>query len=284
MPSPSPLSSISACIVNWNTRDELRACLHSLPPAVEAVVVDNASEDGSAAMVRSEFPGARLIANERNENYARGTNQAIDAATGDAILLLNPDVEVTASALETLATALAANPKRAAVAPKLVHGDGRVQRSIRGFPEPGPLLWDILGLARLFPRSRRFGAYRMTFFDYDKPADDVPQPMASCLLIARAALEKIGPMDETFPLFFNDVDWCLRAHRAGFSIAYTPDAVVVHAGGASTKKARVDATWESHRALLRFTKKHAELTPTLRALVTLGAWVRTGRWGRSLAE
>ncbi len=285
---------LSACIVNWNTRDELRACLralaaHPFSGGQEVIVVDNASADGSAQMVRDEFPDIRLIANAVNENYARGTNLALAAATGDLLLLLNPDAAVTAGALDTLAAFLRSQPKAAAAAPKLVHADGRTQASVRGFPDPGALFWDICGLARVFPNSRVFGAYRQTFFDYDK-AGPAPQPMASCFLMTRQAYMAVGPMDERFPLFFNDVDWCLRARDAGLNIYYTPNAVVIHGGGASTNKVRKTAVWESHRALLRLYEKHyrTKISPPagtlVRLMVTLGAWARTGRWGERLAD
>jgi len=183
---------------------------------------------------------------------------------------------------------LANYPDAAGVAPRLIHPDGSLQRSIRGFPEPGALAWDLVGFSRLFPRSRALGAYRQTFFDYAAPGP-ASQPMASCLLLTRKAVATVGPMDEgRFPLFFNDVDWCLRAWQNGFTLRYTPDATVVHGGGASTKQIRRSAVWESHRALLRFYEKHYGLGGakglTVRALVTLGAWARTGNWGKSLAH
>lgn len=283
---------LSVGIVNWNTWEELRACLRSLQAhpfsgGQEVIVIDNASMDGSAERMRAEFPAVRLIANDTNAGYARGTNQALAAARGDLLLLLNPDVEVLPGALDTLAALLRDRPDAAAAAPKLIHPDGRVQHSVRGFPEPGPLLWDILGLARVFPNSRVFAAYRMPYFDYDATGP-APQPMASCLLLTRRAYETVGPMDERFPLFFNDVDWCLRARAAGFVIYYTPQAMVIHRGGASTGKARKASVWESHRALLRFYEKHYRrkigrpLYALIGAIVTLGAWGRTGRWGRKL--
>jgi GT2 family glycosyltransferase len=114
--------------------------------------------------------------------------------------------------------------------------------------------------------------------------------MTSCFLLTRAAYEKVGPMDERFPLYFNDVDWCLRAQNKGISIWYTPDAVAIHGYGGTTKKVRKAAIWESHRALLRLWSKHyRETTPRvlyviMKALVTLGAWMRSGRWGKSLGK
>ncbi len=285
---------LSICIVNWNTKDDLRACLIALGDnpyrrgTQELVVVDNASADGSAAIVAAEFPDVVLIANAANENFAHGTNQAVKAATGDLLLLLNPDVVVTEGALDAMVAALVGHPKRAAVAARLVYPDGRTQASVRGFPDPLPLLGAMTGLARLFPNSV-FGAYRKANFDYDH-AGPAPQPMASCFLISRSAWRDVGPMDERFPLFFNDADWCLRAHRMGYTIWYTPDATVNHGGGGTTRRVRIPAIWESHRALLRFYDKHYRdrtgrlLYLLLTILITLGAWVRTGRWGELLGR
>ena len=284
---------LSACIVNWNTLDDLRACLVSLEKfpytrgAMEIVVVDNGSTDGSAAMVRAEFPQTALVANGANESYAKGTNQSVAGAPGDLLLLLNPDTEVTNGALDVLADFLLAKPGAGACAAKLVFPNGQTQPSVRGFPDPWAVLWDIVGLARLFPKSQTFGAYRQAGFDYE--GDGLAaQPMASCFLITRRAWETVGPMDERFPLFFNDVDWCLRAYNAGFEIWYTAQAVVTHKGGGTTSKVKRAAVWESHRALLRLYDKHYKhntnplLFGLLTRLITLGAWARTGRWGQSL--
>lgn len=294
-----PPPRLSACIVNWNTRDDLRECLRSLREnpytrgEQEVIVVDNASGDGSAQMVRDEFPEAVLVANAANESYARGTNQALARATGDLLLLLNPDVQVLAGALNALAAVLAEKSDAGAVAARLVHPDGRVQPSVRGFPEPLPVLFDLLRLPKLFPRSRTLGAYRQTFFDYDSPAAPAPQPMASCFLLTRHAYENVGGMDERFPLYFNDVDWCLRARQAGLGIWYTARAVVIHGYGGTTRRTdavRRAALWESHRAMLRFYAKHyigivpGPLYALMTGVITVGAWARTGRWGESLGR
>ncbi|MBC8104575.1 MAG: glycosyltransferase family 2 protein, partial [Cytophagales bacterium] len=272
--------------------DDLRACLEALAryPFTggdqEVIVVDNASWDGSAAMVRGEFPGVRLIANHANANYAKGTNQALATATGDYLLLLNPDARVAAGTLDTLTRFLAAHPGAGAVASKLVGRDGVVQRSVRGFPDPRSVLWDLLKLPRLFPG---LGSYRQIGFNYEK-AQIAPQPMASCFLLTRPAYEAVGPMDERFPLYFNDVDWCLRARKASLEVWYSPDAIAVHGYGGTTQQVRRAAVWESHRALLRLWGKHyRETTPRLfyvmmTGIVTLGAWARTGRWGESLGN
>jgi len=274
---------LSVCIVTWNTRDFLRDCLRSLsdyPPDgadLEIIVVDNASADGSAAMVRADFPAVQLIANTGNSGYAEGNNQALAAATGNYLLLLNPDVTVHPDSLTLALAWMQAHPDAAVLGCRLMGLDGQTQRSLRGFPDPGPVLWEFLGLSRLLPRSRLFGAYRMTWFGYDR-AVEVDQPMGSFLLLTRAAYQTVGGLDTSFPIFFNEVDWCWRAKRQhGLKIYYTPDVAVTHFGAASTQQVRANMIRESHRSLLRFYDKHfPALAPPLRGL--LRAAVRLNEW------
>lgn len=265
---------LSVIIVHWNTAPDLRECLAALRAfpwsqpggETEILVVDNASSDGAVAMLAAEFPEVRVIANAENLIYAAATNQALKAATGDYFLLLNPDACVTAGAIDKLVGA-----QKAIVAAKLVSDDGSVQKSVRAFPTP---------LATIT------GSWTRLAFDYEK-AGPAPQPMMSCLLFTRAVYEKIGGLDERFPLFFNDVDWSYRAERAGLETWYIPEAVVKHGHGGTTKRVRKSAVWESRRAWLRFLKKHFArdpLRPLAIVAVTLDAWRRTGRWGKSLGR
>jgi len=251
---------LSIVIVNWNTREHLIACLESIrehPPSgeYEIIVVDNASTDGSVEVVRESFPGVRLLPNEQNLGYAKANNQAIGASEGKYILLLNPDVRVKAGAVDALMKFAEAHSNMAAVGCRLVGSDGRVQKSCRSFPEPLGVFLEYVGLPRLIPRSKRIGTYRMTYFDYTTDAE-VDQPMASCLLIPRKAWEDVGPFDEGFPIFFNDVDWCYRAKERCWQIYFTASAEVIHEGGASTRQAGRAMIRESHRALRRFYAKH----------------------------
>ncbi len=253
---------LSVILVNWNTREELSACLGSLRQAmaegfaadIEVVVVDNASADLSAEMVRSEFPEVRLFANSENLNYSAGSNQAIRAARGQYLLLLNPDTQVTANTLAGLLHFVQERPRAAAVAPRLVSPDGTAQQSVRGFPEPIALLGELTALARLFPTSR-LGDYRCRRLAQDRPSQ-VDQPMTSALLVRRSALDAVGLFDEGFPLFFNDVDLCFRMKEMGWEIWYEPGLTVVHDGGASTRQIRPEAIRQSHRGLERFYEKH----------------------------
>ena len=280
---------LSVCIVNWNTRDYLHECLAALKKYaplgddLEVVVVDNASADGSALMVAAEFPAVVLIASPANLGYAEGNNRALERATGDALLLLNPDVVVHPESLTNAAAFAASHPNLGAFGCRLVGADGQTQSSLRSFPGPGPVLWEYLGLSRLFPKSRVFGAYRMTWFDYESIIE-ADQPMGSFLWISRAAYARVGGLDPQFPIFFNEVDWCLRAKRDGFPIYYTPDVVVTHYGGGSTRQVKASMVRESHRSLLRFYDKHyPKLAPPvrwlIRAAVLLNEWRALRRAG-----
>lgn len=252
---------LSVAIVNWNSSNLLNACVRSIscfPPSedYEVIVVDNASSDFDEKRFRDEFPNVKLIVNNDNAGYARGNNQAIELSTGDYVLLLNPDTEVTENALDALIRFMDEHTDAGATGAKLVRPNGTIDRSVRSFPYPGPITWELLGLSRLFPRSRTFGAYRMTFFGYDR-AIEVDQPMGSCLIISRRMINETGLMDENFPIFFNEVDWLYRAKMGGYKVYFTPDATIIHHGAGSTSKAgRRKMSRESHLSLARFYAKH----------------------------
>lgn len=252
---------ISALIVNWNTRDFLADCLESLVNRTEPgdavdeiTVVDNASEDDSVEMVRDRYPGVTVISLDRNIGYAAGNNLAAQGARGDLMFFLNPDTVVEPGAVSALSNELAENPKTALVAPKLVLPDGATQASVRGFPTPMALFGAWTALDRLFPAHKVLASYRLPMFDYEK-AQTAPQPMASAWMVRRSAWDAVGPFDERFPLFWNDVDWCVRAWEAGWDVTYLPTAVVRHEGGAGTRQIKPRATWESHRSLVEFYRR-----------------------------
>ncbi|HEX8464031.1 MAG TPA: glycosyltransferase family 2 protein [Abditibacterium sp.] len=253
---------LSILIVNWNTREMLRICLQSLQAAcadldIEIIVVDNASHDESAQMVADEFPEVVLLAQTRNLGFAKGNNWAYAHATGEFIWLLNPDTEVLGDAPQQLIEFFQDNPKVGAVASALVDArTGKIQRSCRTFPLPGALWAQALGLARAYPRSRRFGFYKMGWWNY-RNARRVEQPMASSLMLRRRSIEAAGGLfDERFPIFFNDVDLCWRLRQAKQEIWFLPHAKVKHWGGAATSQLRVEMIRESHQSLRRFYELH----------------------------
>ncbi len=253
---------LSILIVNWNTRDMLRACLQSLQPALrelehEIIVVDCASNDSSAEMVAREFPNVILEASKANLGFAGGNNLAFERAQGDLIWLLNPDTEIELFSASALLRFLEKHPQIGGAASALIDArSGEIQRSCRTFPTPGALWAQASGLARAFPRSQRFGFYKMGDWPM-KTAREVEQPMASSLMLRRAAIEAAGGLfDEQFPIFFNDVDLCLRLKIAGFALWFVPESRVRHWGGGATSQRRAAMIAESHRCLRLFYEKH----------------------------
>ena len=281
---------LSVCIVSWNTLELLRECLGSIDDTrndlpLEVIVVDNASSDGSPDMVRQEFPGVRLVANADNRHYAEANNQALRKSTGRLKLLLNPDIRVHPDALQTLVRWMDAHPSAGAVAPKLVYPDGRLQYSCRAFPGPDVVLYEVLGLSRLMPRSRTFGKYRMTWWGYDedKPVD---QPMASALMLRSHALDTVGLLDEQFRMFFNDVDLCRRLWDAGWEVWFTPSATMSHHHGGATRLVRREMIAESGRSFRSYYAKHYRHSlsrPTYAAAVWLlhAAYALRLLWARA---
>lgn len=254
---------ISILIVNWNTRDLLRACLKSLRLLTtqkvehEIIVVDCASSDASAAMVAREFPDVRLIASDENLGFAAGNNHAYKVARGEWIWLLNPDTEISENCAQALIERFHNQPHSGAVASALVDArDGHIQRSCRTFPTPAALWAQASGLAVLFPRSKRFGFYKMGWWNY-RDARAVEQPMASSLMLRREAINEIGGLfDEQFPIFFNDVDLCWKLWQSDWEIWFEPRSRVKHWGGAATSQAKPEMIARSHESLRKFYRKH----------------------------
>ncbi len=274
---------LSILIVNWNTRDLLRKCLRSMEefPAKgpqEVIVVDNASQDGSAEMVREEFLGVTLIASKENTGYAKGNNLAFAAAQGEYLLTLNPDTEFDDDSLQRAIDVMDANPRYGTLGAKQIALDGSTQQSVRGFPTILGIAGDLLGI-----KAGPFGSYRLPDFDYDQE-QPAPQPMGTFLLFRREALSDIGdpqrPFDENFPIFFNEVDLLYRLHQKGWPCLYSPQVRVIHHGGEGTKQVRKSMIWESHRSLVRFLRKHrmrwwnAPLYWLVFGIVIAAAWVR----------
>ncbi len=255
LPTTPSSPKLSIIIVTWNSAADIDACLDSInfEQEFELLVVDNASSDETLQKLKARHH-LLLITNERNLGYARANNQALGRARGEYVLLLNPDTRIELGALGLLAAWLDSHPDTAAVAPCLLNPDGTYQPSVRSLPTPGTILAELTGLARLFPHSR-LGRWRLSKFDYTQPAE-VEQPMASCLMLRRAVLQELGGFDESFPIFYNDVDLCKRLLSAGWKIWYVPAARVIHRRGASTSQVRTKMIWETHRSLFRYLAKH----------------------------
>ena len=279
---------VSIVIVNWNTRELLRACLASIrrflsPLAPEVIVVDNSSSDESAEMVRAEFPDVNLINPGKNLGYAAGNNLGIAAAHGGFILTLNPDTEFIDDSLARAVEIMDRDPRAAALGAKQIGVDGSIQRSVRGFPSVLGILGDVTGLGKRYPGSK-FDSYRLSGFDYER-AQEAAQPMGTFLLFRRSALADVGdpaaPFDPRFPIFFNEVDLLCRLSRHGWHALYAPDVQIKHYGGEGTKQVRKSMIWESHRSLVRFLWKHRSGPLAALGLFPLGLLIYTAAFVRA---
>lgn len=230
---------LSVVIVSYNSQAHLRACLGSLLPQVgtrggEVIVVDNASTDGSPDVVR-QFPGVRLVENAVNLGFVRAVNQALKLVRGRFILLLNPDTEVRPGAVAALLEFMAEHPRVGLVGPKLLYPDGTVQPSRRRFPGLAVLFTEGTFIQWHFPG---LGIFRR-FYCHDLPAD-APHPVdwvtGACMLVRREAVEQVGPMDERFFMYSEELDWCRRLWAAGWQVYYVPGAEVVHQEAASSRQ------------------------------------------------
>lgn len=254
---------LSIIIVTFNSAADIEACLNSIRPAVphEIIVIDNASSDRTRQLLEQAatsgaHPQLHIIPNPANYGYARANNQGLALARGEYILLLNPDTVLFPDAIDRMVEYLDRHPDAAGVAPRLLNPDGTTQLSIRSFPTFSSVLWELTGLPRLFPSCARINRWRRRDFDYDQP-QDVEQPMASCLLLRRSILRRLGGFDERFPIYYNDVDLCYRIYRQGGRLAYLPEARVYHKLGAATGLLKTKMIYENHRSLFRFLRKHS---------------------------
>ena len=251
---------LSVIIVSWNAKAFLLECLQSviLETAqydTEIVVVDNASTDGSAELVREQFPSVKLVSNETNLGFAKANNIGIRQCTGTYICLINSDVIVKKDCINQVVRFMDINTKIGVLGPRILDADGNIQRSCMGFPSLWNTFCRAFALDSLFPKSKLFGGYLMRYWQYDKiKSVDV---INGCFwMVRREALEEVGLLDERFFIYGEDVDWCKRFWDARWKVVYFPDAQAIHFGGASSSKSPIRFYIEMHRANLQYWKKY----------------------------
>ena len=263
------LTDLSVIVVNWNTCRLLEACLQSVEAArqdlaVDVLVVDNGSTDGSVELVRERFPADELIANAGNRGYAGANNQAVERARGRYLFLLNSDAEVETAALRALVAYADDHPEAGVIGPKLLNPDGTLQPSGGRFPTPASTVASLLGLNRLTGRPR-YGTGR----DYSVPAE-VDEVSGAAMLIRREVIDQVGGLDEGFAWGYEDVDYCLRARRAGWRVHYVPDARVMHHWGGTQRLAPAPTILKAIAGRRRYFEKHyGRLTAGLVMAATL---------------
>ncbi len=242
---------VSIVIVSYNTKEILGHCLHSLfenskEIDMEVFVVDNNSHDGSADMVKTDFPSVFLIANRQNLGFAAANNQAFAHAKGKYIILLNPDAYIQPFALKNCIGFMDRTPQCGLCGGKIISPAGKLEPSARRFPSVFSKILSFTGLSGKFPRSGILNHYEFGGFTYDRPmeVDWVP---GTFTIVRKTMLDAIGWFDERFYIYYEETDLCMRAKKAGWQVYFIPDAEVIHIGGASSKT-RKDKIFDNHAA------------------------------------
>jgi GT2 family glycosyltransferase len=251
------LSQLSIIIVSWNVRELLRACLASLPCEAETIVVDNASSDGSAEMVRRDFPHVRLLANAENRGFTGGNNDGLRLATKPWVLFLNPDTVVQDDALPLLVAHLQAHPDVGVVGPQLRYGDGSLQSSCRRFPTLATALFESTPLAWHWPAERNPWARRYHMTDtLAGGVQEVDWLVGAALLTRHDVLAQVGGFDEEYFMYSEELDWQRRVKQVGWKIVYLPDAIITHYEGKSSEQAAAARHIRFNRSKVRYFRKH----------------------------
>lgn len=231
---------VSICIVNWNTRELLSECLKSIHEKTsgltyEIIVVDNDSKDGSAEMVKKEFPDCKIIESE-NIGFARGNNKAVKEAKGNYILYLNPDTQLVTNALYGMLRFLEDNNDFGAVGCKLINPNGSIQYTCAStFPTPFNVMCYLFFLNRIFPKSKMFSSDELDYWDHQN-STNIDCLSGACIMIRKDIVDRIGGFDENTFMYSEDIDLCFRILKHGWKIYYLSDEVIIHYQGSATKK------------------------------------------------
>lgn len=264
---------LAVIIVNWNVRELLAACLRTVQVDVAASrltaeiwVVDNASTDGSAAMVRRDFPAVQLLASDQNLGFAGGNNAALralgfgsepvsGAELPQVVLLLNPDTEVRPGALQTLTDFLRDTPRAGLAGARLLYGDGSFQHSAFALPGLWQLAIELLPLPGRLIESRLNGRYPPALYDRGRPFQ-IGHPLGAAMAVRREAIQQVGLLDEGYHMYVEEVDWSRRITAAGWQAYCVPQAKIIHWGGQSTGQIKTSSFLNLWTSRYRFYTKY----------------------------
>uniref|UniRef100_A0A7V2ZLB5 Glycosyltransferase n=1 Tax=Ignavibacterium album TaxID=591197 RepID=A0A7V2ZLB5_9BACT len=255
------MTDLSIIIVNYNVKEYLKNLLHSIKKAsqnlsTEIFVVDNASDDGSVEMIREKFPEVKLIANEKNLGFGKANNLALKEANGKFLLLINPDTLVAEDTFSKLIEFFESHPDAGMVGCKILNPDGTLQLACRrSFPGPWTSFTKVTGLSSLFPKSKLFARYNLTYLD-ENQTYEVDAISGSFMMMRKEVYDKVGGFDEQFFMYGEDLDLCYRIQKAGYKIYYVHSTQIIHYKGESTKRSSLDETKVFYDAMHLFVKKH----------------------------
>ncbi len=253
----SQLQLVDVVIVNHNTREYLRDCLKSISQAMfaQVIVVDNASSDGSAEMVKLEFPSIELITNEVNIGYGPAANQAIAVGSAKYILLLNSDVLLDASAAIDLCDYMECHPRVAILGPQLVRRDGITQHTCFPFPNIVEMFFDISNLAYLYGSIPYLKNLYIRTWSQDQ-SREVPWVLGAAMMMRREAYQQVHGFDESFYMYYEEVDLSFRLGEKAWKTHFTPAVRAIHIGGASTQQRYTEMLVQLYKSLTLFYRRH----------------------------
>jgi len=252
---------LSVVIVNYNVKYFLEQCLHSVGKAmenldVEVFVVDNNSVDGSCSHIREKFPWVRLIENRDNVGFSKANNQAIRKASGDYVLLLNPDTVVEEDTFRKCFDFMEQHPNAGAAGVKMIDGKGHfLPESKRALPIPWVAFYKIFGLSALFPKSKKFGRYHLGHLPKDE-TNEVEVLAGAFMFLRKKSLDEVGLLDEDYFMYGEDIDLSYRIIKGGFRNYYLPESTIIHYKGESTKKGSLNYVIVFYNAMIIFARKH----------------------------
>ena len=259
---PEALPKISVVIVNYNVKELLGNCLTSIYKSndskfdLEIYVVDNNSIDKSAEMVRKNFPDVHLIKNEKNVGFSKANNQALKLITGEYVLILNPDTILAERTFDKLIEFYDVHPDTGAVSSKLILSNGKLDSACRrSFPTPSVAIPRMLGLSKIFPKSKMFAKYNLSYADVDQTLE-VDAICGAFMFIPKKVLDRTGFFDEEYFMYGEDLDLCYRIKKLGYKIFYFPEVITIHLKGESTKKTHLSYVNNFYGAMSIFVKKN----------------------------
>lgn len=272
---------LSVIIVNYNVKHFLEQCLHSVQKAAKNVtaeifVVDNNSVDGSAGFIQNKFPEIHFIQNKKNVGFSKANNQAIKLAKGKYILLLNPDTVVEEDTFTKVIAFMERHPEAGGLGVKMIDGKGKfLPESKRGLPTPWVAFYKMFGLSKIFPKSKQFGKYHLSYLN-ENEIHEVDVLAGAFMFLRKSVLEKTGLLDETFFMYGEDIDLSYRIQLGGFKNYYFPKTTIIHYKGESTKKGSLNYVRVFYNAMIIFAKKHfpGEKAGMFSLLIKLAIYVR----------
>ncbi len=270
---------LSIIIVNYNVKEFLQNLLHSIEKASlnishEIIIVDNASDDGSVELIREKFPSVKLIVNTENLGFGKANNQALELAKGKYLLLINPDTIVSEDTLDKMIRFFEDSTEAGLAGCKILNPDGTLQLACRrSFPGPWTSFCKVTGLSNLFPKSKLFSRYNLTYLDEDQTYE-VDAISGSFMMMKKETYDKVGGFDEEFFMYGEDLDLCYRIQQAGFKVFYVHTTQIIHYKGESTKRSRLDETKVFYDAMHLFVKKHFSSSFLVEAILRSAIGVR----------